>query len=80
MQKHLIKSIIDYYIFLLSVLNIPWKKVALDFIIRLFKMDEFNAICVVIDRLTKQQYYILCSDIINAWQTGNLWTIKLHYI
>ncbi len=36
-------------------------------------MDEFNAICVVIDRLTKQRYYIPCSDTIDAWGIGNLY-------
>lgn len=57
----------------LCVPIIPWKKVALDFITELPQVDKFNAICVVIDRLTKQQHYIFCSDTIDTQRMENLY-------
>ena len=39
---------------LLPVPNTPWKEVVLDFVTGLPQVGEFNAICVVIDQLTKQ--------------------------
>lgn len=57
----------------LPVSNTPWKEVALDFVTGLPQVGEFNAICVVIDRLTKKRYYIPCSDTIDARGMGNLY-------
>ena len=57
----------------LPVPTTPWKEVALDFVTGLPQVGEFNAICVVIDRLTKQRHYIPCSDTIDARGMGNLY-------
>lgn len=43
-------------------------------------MGKFNAICVVIDLLIKQQYYILCSDTIDAWEIENLYYTYTFYL
>ena len=50
----------------LPVLNRPWRKVSLDFIIGLLISDGYDAILVVIDRLSKKRHLIPCNSTYNA--------------
>ncbi len=44
----------------LSISEQRWQDISLNFIINLSKSDKSNAILTVIDRLSKERYYILC--------------------
>ncbi len=37
-----------------------WINISMDFIIELPKFDQKNAICIVIDKLTRERHYIAC--------------------
>ena len=70
------KSSNEKYNGMLQPLPVPleaWKEVALDFVTGLPKVGEYNAICVVVDRLTKQRHYIPCADTIDARGTAALY-------
>lgn len=64
----------------LPVLMQAWKEVALDFVTGLPQVGEYNAICVVIDRLTKQRHYIPCADTIDARGTANLYCSQVYHL
>ena len=54
----------DQYNGLLKPLPIPtrpWTDVTLDFVTRLPHSNGYNAVLIVIDRLTKERHYILCT-------------------
>ena len=58
------KALKDQYNGLLKPLPIPtrpWTDVTLDFVIGLPHNNNYNAILMVIDRLTKKRHYILCT-------------------
>ncbi len=59
----------------LSILDRSWTNIILDFVIELFESREYNAILMMIDRLSKMHHYILC--IINENDTTTKETIKL---
>ena len=44
----------------LSILNQRWVNISIDFIIELFDSRDNNAICIIIDRLTKERHYVFC--------------------
>ena len=46
-----------------KVPNRPQKIISMDLIIQLLESNSYNAICVIVDRLTKRAYFIL----INNW-------------
>ena len=53
------KALNEKYNGLLHPLPLPleaWKEVALDFVTGLPQVGDYNAICVIIDRLTKQRH------------------------
>jgi len=41
-----------------KVSNRPWKIISIDLITQLPKSNNYNAICVIIDRLTKRAHFI----------------------
>jgi transposase InsO family protein len=58
-----------------------WTDVTMDFIVELPPSDGHDAICVGIDRLTKQAHFIPCNTNINAQQTAQLYVrefLRLH--
>jgi len=59
----------------------PWKSIAMDFIMDLPKSEGYDAILVVIDRLTKMSHFIPCSKNLEARQFANLFMkeiVRLH--
>jgi len=59
----------------------PWKSIAVDFITDLPKLDGYDTILVVIDRLTKMSHFIPCSEDLDARQFANLFMkeiLRLH--
>jgi len=46
-----------------KVPNGPWKIISMDLIMQLPESNSYNAICVIVDRLTKRTYFIS----INNW-------------
>ena len=42
----------------LSILNQRWINISIDFIIELFDSRDNNAICIIINRLTKERHYV----------------------
>jgi len=46
-----------------KVPNGPWKIISMDLIMQLPESNSYNAICVIVDRLTKRIYFIS----INNW-------------
>ena len=54
----------DQYNGLLKPLSIPmrfWTNVTLDFVIGLLYSNGYNVVLMIIDRLTKERHYILCT-------------------
>ena len=45
----------------LPILTHPWINVTLDFVTGLLYSNGYNAVLMVIDRLTKKRYYISCT-------------------
>ena len=56
----------------LPMLLQAWKKVVLNFITRLPQVGDYDLICVIINELIKQHYYILYANIINFCKIVNL--------
>jgi transposase InsO family protein len=50
----------------LSVPERPWQHISVDFVTGLPRSKDFDAICVVVDRLTKQRHLIPCTTTITA--------------
>ena len=45
----------------LSILSLPWTNVTLDFVTGLPSSNGYNAVLMVVDRLTKERHYIPCT-------------------
>ena len=61
----------------------PWSSISMDFITDLPKSSKFDAILVVVDRLTKMAHFIPCTKSISAKETADLVlnnVIRLHGI
>jgi len=54
----------------LSVPDRPWQHVSVDFVTGLLRSKGYDAICVVVDRLTKQRNLIPCTMTITAEKLG----------
>ncbi len=46
---------------LLSVSDRSWIDIILDFVVRLSDSKKYNAILMIVDRLSKMHHYILCT-------------------
>jgi hypothetical protein len=65
----------------LSIPTDPWRDLSMDFVTKLSWFNEFNAILVIVCRLTKMQHLILCRDITTAKQLADLYVrhvFRLH--
>jgi len=56
----------------LSVLERPWQHISVDFVTGLPQSKGYDAVCVVVDRLTKQRHLIPCTSTITAVELGTL--------
>ena len=64
----------------LSVPDRPWQHVSVDFVTRLPRSNGYDAICVVVDRLTKQRHLVSCTTTIMAKELGILFCDRIfHY-
>jgi len=45
-----------------KVLNGPWEIIFMDLITQLPESNSYNAICVIVDRLTKRTHFILINN------------------
>ena len=50
----------------------------MDFVTGLPQVGDYNAICVIIDRLTKQRHYIPCADTIDARGAANIFYSQIY--
>jgi len=69
----------------LPIPNVPWSHISIDFITQLPKSmhlgQTYDAIAVVVDRLTKMAHFIFCNSDITAEETAQLYidfVYKLH--
>ena len=65
----------------LDIPNGPWQSVSMDFITGLPVSRGFDAILVVVDRLTKMSHFIACHTTVTADQTAQLYinnVVRLH--
>ena len=68
---------------LLTSLSIPsqrWVNISIDFIIELFESRGNNAICTIIDRLTKKRHYAPCVTDDDDLTVEVCVKILLHYV
>ena len=49
-----------------------WQHISMDFVVGLPEADGYNAIWVVVDRLTKQRHYIPCRETVDAKKLAEL--------
>jgi hypothetical protein len=56
----------------------PWREISVDFITHLPKSSGFDAILVVVDRLTKMRHYIPCQMTDNAEEVARLFTREIY--
>ena len=56
----------------LSVPDRPWQHISVDFVTGLPPSKQFDAICVVVDRLTKERHLIPCKTTITAEKLAQL--------
>jgi len=54
----------------LSVLERPWQHISVDFVTGLPQSKGYDAVCVVVDHLTKQRNLIPCTTVITAEELG----------
>ncbi len=82
-----VKALRDWYNGFLKPLPIPsrpWTDITLNFVTGLLISNGYNAILIVVDRLTKERHYISCTTDVNGTTTEataqlllqNVW--KLH--
>jgi len=55
-----------------SVADRPWQHVSVDFVTGLLQSNGYDAICVVVDRLTKKRHLVPCTTTITAEELGIL--------
>lgn len=59
----------------------PWSSISMDFIVGLPSSNGYNAIWVIVDRLTKMAHFVPCKDSINAQELASAFTkdvFRLH--
>ena len=56
----------------MSVPDCPWQHISVDFVTGLPQSKGYNAICVVVDHLTKQRHLIPCTTTFTADELGTL--------
>ena len=68
-------------LFPLPVPDHPWRDISIDFVVGLPESEGYNAIWVVVDRLSKQRHFVPCSASIDAAGLANLFirhVFRLH--
>jgi len=45
-----------------KVPNKPWEIISIDLITQLLESNSYNAICVIVNRLTKRAYFIFINN------------------
>ena len=55
----------------------PWNSISMDFIETLPKSTGYNAILVIVDRLTKQSIFIPCNDTITSAELARLFVLHV---
>jgi hypothetical protein len=45
----------------LSISNLSWTNIIMNFVIELFESKDFNAILMIVDQFTKIHHYVLCT-------------------
>ena len=56
----------------LPVPDVPWKSISMDFIVSLPESNNYTAILVIVDRLTKMSHFIPTTNNVDAPQTAQL--------
>ena len=54
----------------MEILEHPWKDLSLDFVVALSESEGFNTIWVVVDRLTKMQHLVPCTNKVDGGKLG----------
>ena len=57
---------------LLEIPEQPWKDFSIDFVVGLPESEGFNAIWVVVDRLTKMRHLVVCMDKVDGGKLGEM--------
>ena len=60
---------------LLLIPHAPWQDIGMDFVVDLLWSNGCDAICVVVDRLTKQRHLVPCTSTIDAKDLANLFIL-----
>ena len=58
-QFKISRNVYNNLLILVVVIDERWQNIVMNFIIDLFKLNEYNVICIVIDKFFKKCHYIL---------------------
>ncbi len=73
----------DRYIGLLQPLAVPeqrWQDISMDFITGLPMSDGYNAICTIVDRLTKERHYAPCTSSDEGTSVEEMVKVLMQYV
>ena len=54
------RNVYNNLLIFIVVIDERWQDIIINFIINLFKSNEYNVICIVIDKFFKKRHYIFC--------------------
>jgi hypothetical protein len=57
----------------LEIQEQPWQDLSMDFVVGLPEREGFNAIWVVVDRLTKMRHLVPCTDTVDSKRLGEMY-------
>ena len=79
-QFKILRNIYNDLLILIVVTDERWQNIDMNFIIDFFEFNEYNIICIVIDKFFKKRHYIFCKIINEKTSTKIIVLILINWI